>query len=152
MSATIALTGDDVVKINGRHLTQLADGNVAELTFPNDLTAVKTGKNGNALYALNASGRQGDVTIRVVRGSADDAFLNNLFALMRNNLASFALLQGELNKQIGDGAGGIKNDIYVLGGGVFKKAVEGKQNVEGDTEQAVSVYTLAFADVIRTIG
>ena len=151
MQAT-ALTGKDTIKINDRILNDFADGNTAELTFPNDLMAVKTGKNGNSIYAFNATGRQCEVVLRVLRGSADDKFLNNSLAVMELDPASFTLLQGEFVKQVGDGAGKVTQDIYILSGGAFKKRTDVKENVEGDTEQAVAVYTIVFSNAPRTIG
>lgn len=150
--ATVALTGKDVIKIDGRLLNDLMDGDCAALSFPNDLCTPKTGKNGNAIYAFKYDGRQAELSLRVLRGSADDKFLNNKLALFKNDPAAFVLMSGELSKQVGDGAGNIASDTYILSGGVFKKQVDGKENAEGDTEQAVAIYTLAFTNAPRTIG
>lgn len=150
--ATITLCGQDTIKINGRILNDFADGDVAALSFPNDLSALKTGKNGNCIYAFNYSGRQCEMTIRIARGTPDDKFLNNLLSLFQNNPSAFALMTGEFVKNLGDGSGNITTDIYILSGGVFKKGVEATENAEGNTEQAVSVYSLIFANAPRSIG
>ena len=55
--STIALSGNDTVVLNNRTFADFADGNVAELTFPNDIANVKTGKNGNSIYGLNETGK-----------------------------------------------------------------------------------------------
>ena len=151
MSVT-ALTGNDTIKINDRIMNDFADGNVAELTFPNDLMNLKTGKNGNSIFAFNYSGRQCEMTLRVLRGSADDKFLNNLLALQKNDPAAFSLMQGEFIKQIGNGAGGLTQDIYILSAGAFKKQPDVKDNADGDTEQSVAIYTMIWANAPRTIG
>ncbi len=150
--STVALVGKDTVKINDRILADLCDQDTCLLDFPNDLMAVKTGKNGNSIYAFNYTGRQVEVTLRVLRGSSDDKFLNNLLQLMIGNPPAFVLLNATFVKNIGDGAGGIQADTYVLAGGVFKKNVPAKENAEGDTEQAISVYALAFSNSPRAIG
>lgn len=150
--SVVALTGKDVIKINGRLLNDLVDGDCAALTYPNDISVIKTGKNGNSIYAFKYDGNQAELSLRVLRGSPDDKFLNNLLALYKNDPAAFSLLTGEFAKQVGDGAGGITSDIYILSGGVFKKQVEGKENAEGDTEQAISVYSMAFTNAPRSIG
>jgi len=147
-----ALSGQDTIVLNGRVLVDLADGNVAELTYPNDIAAVKTGKNGNSLYALNESGKQADFKLRVVRGSDDDKYLLNLLNNQQNNFVGTVLLTGQFVKKIGDGAGNITNDIYNVSGGIFKKPVPGTQNVEGDTNQAVADYEMVFSNGPRALA
>ncbi len=149
--STVALSGSDTILINNQLLSDLADGNAVEMTFPNDIAQVKTGKNGNSIYGLNESGKQCEVKLRVIRGSSDDKFLNNLLATQQNNFAGFPLMIGQFVKQVGDGSGVIAHDTYIMSGGVFTKSVEAKSNVEGDTEQSVAMYTLKFSNAPRAI-
>lgn len=149
--ATISMTGSDTIKINNRILADLADGDAVALTFPNDIAQVKTGKNGNAIYGLNESGRQCEMVLRLIRGSADDKFMNNLLATQQLNFASFILMIGEFVKRVGDGLGVVASDTYINSGGVFTKGVEAKSNVEGDTEQSVSIYHIKFSNSPRVI-
>ncbi len=146
------MTGADTIKINNRILADLADGDCIALTYPNDIANVKTGKNGNSLFALNESGKQAEVMLRLIRGSADDKFMQNLLANQQNNFAGFILMIGEFTKRVGDGAGNVTGDTYIVSSGVFSKQVEAKSNVEGDTEQSISVYHLKFANAPRAIG
>lgn len=148
---TVAMSGNDTFVLNNRVLNDLPDGNVVELTYPNDIASVKTGKNGNSIYGFNASGFNCEVKIRVVRGSADDKFLNGLLTAQNQNFAGFALMIANFTKKIGDGLGNIINDVYVMSGGVFHKQVEGKSNVEGDSEQSVSIYMLKFSNSPRAL-
>lgn len=150
--STTSLTGKDTIKINNRILNDFADGDTADLVHPNKLVNVKTGKNGNSIYAYNYSGQQCEVTLRILRGSSDDKYLNNLLALFKNDPAAFSLIQGEFGKNVGNGAGGITQDIYIMSGGVFDKNVDVKENTEGDTEQAISIYHLVFSNSPRSIG
>lgn len=150
MSA-IALSGSDTININNTVLSDLADGNCVELTFPTDIANVKTGKNGNSIYGLNESGKQCEVKLRVLRGSSDDKFLNNLLVQQQANFAGTVLMIGTFVKKIGDGQGNITSDTYIMSGGVFTKQVEGKTNVEGETEQSVAMYTLKFSNAPRAI-
>lgn len=149
--STIALSGNDSVIINNRIFADFADGNVAELTFPNDIATVKTGKDGNSIYGLNETGKQSELKLRLIRGSADDKFLNGLLAQQQLNFAGFPLMVGQFIKKIGDGSGNIKSDTYIMSGGVFTKQVEAKSNVEGESEQSVSIYTLKFSNSPRVI-
>jgi len=145
------MTGDDVVMINNRIISDLADGDAVDLTMPNDIAQVKTGKNGNSLFAFNAAGKQGELKMRVVRGSADDKFLNNLLAQQQNAFSSFALMIGQFVKKVGDGQGGTGSDTYITSGGVFQKIPAAKSNVEGDTNQSISEYLMKFSNVVRVI-
>ncbi len=149
--STIALSGNDTVVLNNRIFADFADGNVAELTFPNDIATVKTGKDGNSIYGLNETGKQCELKVRLIRGSADDKFLNGLLAQQQLNFAGTVLMVGQFIKKIGDGSGNIKSDTYIMSGGVFTKQVEAKSNVEGESEQSVSIYTLKFSNAPRVI-
>lgn len=148
---TIALSGSDTINVNNRVLADLADGNCVELTYPNDISNVKTGKNGNSIYGLNESGKQCEVKVRVVRGSNDDKFLNNLLSQQNANFAGTVLLIGQFIKKIGDGQGNITSDTYIMSGGVFTKQIEGKTNVEGETEQSIAIYTMKFSNAPRVL-
>lgn len=150
--ASFAITGRDTLAIKNRVLTDLADGDVSTLTFPNDLTQVKTGKDGNTLFNINQTGNNADLVLRLVRGSDDDKFFNSLFRKMKEDFPAFELMDGSFVKKIGDGSGNITSDEYSLAGGVFKKAVETKESAEGDTESAVSIYNLTFARADRALG
>jgi hypothetical protein len=149
--AQLALTGSDTVTINNQALADFADGNCVELTFPNDIANVKTGKNGNAIFGFNASGVQAEAKIRLIRGGNDDKFLMNLLAQQNANFAGTVLLTGTFIKKLGDGAGNITSDTYVLAGGIFQKIPEGKTNVEGETEQSVAIFMIKFASAVRII-
>jgi hypothetical protein len=148
---TVAMSGNDTVTINNTVITDLADTNVVELTFPTEIAQLKVGKNGNSIYGLNESGKAAEVKLRVIRGSKNDKFLNSLLTLQNANFAGFPLMIGEFIKKIGDGSGNITSDIYVMSGGIFTKFVEGKSNVEGDTEQSVSIYMMKFSNAPRAL-
>lgn len=149
--STVALSGADTLTLNNRVFTDFADATYAELTFPNDIANVKTGKNGNSIYGFNESGKQCELKLRLVRASADDKFLNGLLAAQQNDFAGTVLMIGQFVKSIGDGSGNIQSDTYVMSGGVFTKQVEGKSNAEGDTDQSVSMYTIKFSNAPRAI-
>lgn len=148
---SVAMSGNDTITINNYVFTDLADGDVVDLTFPNDIASVKTGKNGNSIYGLNESGKQCEAKIKVLRASADDKFLNGLLANQQLNFAGFPLMIGQFIKKIGDGMGNITSDTYVMSGGVFTKIPEGKSNVEGNTDQSWCMYTIKFSNAPRAI-
>ena len=150
--SVVALSGQDTIIIDNRILSDLADGNCVELTFNEDIATLKTGKNGNSIYGLNESGRACEVVIRVVRGSADDKFLNSRLTQMQANFAGFILLAGQFIKKIGKGDGQILSDKYVMGAGIFTKQVGAMSNVDGEVEQSVSIYNVKFANAPRAIA
>lgn len=149
---TASLTGKDTVIMGGRTFVDFGDGDIFTLTFPNELVGVKTGKNGNSIYAFNETGKQADAEIRILRGSPDDKFLNSNLLEMERDFASYTLLTGELNKRVGDGLGNVTNEIYTLSGGVILQKVDVKSNVEGDTEQSISLYRLKFTNAPKSIA
>ena len=147
----VSLSGNDTVVVNNQPLSDFADGNVVEITFPNALANVKTGKNGNAIFGFNASGLQAEVKLRIVRAGNDDKFLLNLLAQQNANFAGTVLLTGVFVKKIGNALGTITSDTYILANGIFEKVPEAKSNVEGEPEQSVSIYMLKFATGTRVI-
>lgn len=150
--AIVSLTGQDTILINNRVLTDLADGDVANLTFPNDLMSVKIGKNGNSLYAFNETGEEVDVELRVIRGSDDDKFLLGILNTMKRDPASFVLINGEFVKRVGDGQGNVTRDLYTMSGGIMFKNIDAKDNTEGDTDQSVAMFTMKFTNAPRSLG
>jgi hypothetical protein len=149
--ATLAVTGSDTIKIGERILADFGYGEVAKISYATELATVKTGKNGNAIYVQNASGFQASMELKLMRGSADDKFVQSLLTLYRSNPTTFVLQNAEVVKKIGDGSGNVTADTYILTGGVPSKQVEAVVNVEGDTEQVLSVYTFVFATSDRAI-
>lgn len=147
----MTLTGEDTIILNEAVLTDLADGDVGTLDFPNDIMAMSTGKNKNTIFAKDESGCNAELVIRVPRGSSDDKRLNGLFQAQENNFTGFVLLSGAVVKRLGDGAGNITYDTYPLEAGMFRRAVDVASNVNGDTNQGVSIYTIRFALATRAL-
>ena len=154
---SVALTGKDTIAIGSRGFeprvfADLADGDTGVLDFPNNLVEAKTGKNGNTLYAFNSTGVVCTMTVRVMRGSADDKYLNGEMNRYKLDPAGFTLIDGEIVKRVGDGEGNVTNDVYSLDGGIVQKMPNVKENVEGDLEQAVTVWQVIFANSDRGIS
>lgn len=151
-----ALSGNDSMTFyigsDSRVINDGADGDVVAIDYPNDITGMKIGKNGNTLYSINQTGRECDVTLRVVRASSDDAYFNDLYESMIADLPSFVLMNAQFVKRIGDGNSNITRDIYQLSGGVFTKKPAAKENQEGDIEQSVTIYTMKFSNAPRSLG
>ena len=148
-----SLSGSDTCIIAGLNtLTDVADGDWFTMTYENTLAEIKTGKNGNSLFASNAMGAQGVATLRLIRGSYDDRALDSLLQQQLQDFSRFVTLSGTFTKAVGDGSGNVTLDQYVANGGVFTHNVDAKSNAEADTEQSVSVYRFKFANVQRVLN
>lgn len=144
-------TGSDILEFADALLTDFADGDVAVITYPNELHAMKTGKNGNSIAVHNEMGRQAEVSIRLIKGSPDDKRLNGLVTAWKNRLDTFSPVSATFTKVI-TVDGGVSNEVTTLRFGIPTKAVETKENVEGDTEQAIAIYNFRFADSDRALA
>lgn len=146
-----AITADDTLTIYGKIITDFADGATSSFAFNNDLVGVKTGKNGNTIFSKNETGNNATAVLRIMRGSSDDRFLQSKMDEVERDFPSVVLAAGEFVKRIGDGNGNVVADVYQLEGGIFVRKVDTQENVEGDTEQGVSIYNLIFAYATRGI-
>jgi hypothetical protein len=150
MPATV-ITGKDTLVLNGHVFHQLADGDCGKIVYDEDLTKLKVGKDGNAVFGQNQGGRAGTLTIRVLIGSADDKYLNGLDASYLSDSSGYVLDIGSLFKNLGDGGGNRNSVVYQLVGGAPKRQPEGKINADGDPNQSVTEWTWIFAQVARSI-
>jgi hypothetical protein len=153
-ATTFSLFGKDTITIGGRLITDFGAGEIGKLSFATDIATVKTGKDANSIYIKNESGNQASLELKVIRGSGDDAFLNGKITNYKTDPTTFVLITAVLVKPFGIGIAGaaLKSDTYQCEGGIPTKQVEVVFNVEGDSEQAISVYTFIFAYASRTIS
>jgi len=154
---SVSLTGKDTISVGSqgatlRILSDLADGDTGVLDLPNDLVTGKVGKNGNTIFAFNSTGKTATLAIRTILGSADDKYLNAEMNSYLNDPAAYTLLAGEFIKRVGDGNGNTNNITYSMNGGIIQKMPVVKENVEGDTEQSIVVWTVFFANTARSIS
>ena len=150
--AIYSLTGNDTLTINGRVLKEFADGSTINIEFGNARVGHTTGKNGNTIFSTDKQGENATVTLRLIAGGRDDMFLNGLSVQQERDLPTFALLTGTFAKRIGDGNGNVKFLNYALLGGVFEQNVNTQENLQGETEQGIAIYTLWFAQAERAIA
>lgn len=149
---TYALTGNDTFVLNNRVFKNFADGSTITIDFPNEKTGKTTGKNGNTIFSTNEQGKNATIELRLIVGSKDDIFLNGLSVQQDRDLPSFTLLTGRFAKRVGDGQGNVRFINYILSGGVIDNNVNTNENLQGETEQGLSVYRLFFAQAQRAIG
>lgn len=145
-----ALTGDDSIIINDIPLNDFADGDIGSLSLPNNMFEMQTGKNGNTIFALDESGNNATLTVRVLMSSNDDKRLNGMIPKSKG-FAQSVLATGSVVKQVGDGQGNVSYNTYLLAGGMVQKKPDIKSNVNGDSQQAVVTYDIVFAEANRAI-
>ena len=146
-----AYTSHDILEVDDEIVTTQGDGDVATVTYSNDVMAMKTGKNGNTVAAHNEMGREADATIRVLKGGYDDKRFNSKLVKWKNRADDFEPMKATFTKVIRTDTG-IVNEVTTLKFGIPVKCVETKENVEGDTEQCFSLYTIRFGDSNRALS
>ena len=151
MANAVALTGRDVIIINGNVITALATADAVVLSFDQPIGKMAVSKDGNAIYAMSNPGQVVKVKLKLLRGSFDDQILNGLLQDWIGDPAAFILLSGSFIKRIGDGQGNILSDVYQLAGGTFEKIPGAKTNVDGDTGQSEIEYDMIFRNNARII-
>lgn len=149
--AIYALTGNDTLIINGKPFSDFADGSTINIEFGNARVGHTTGKNGNTVISTDKQGENATVTLRIIAGSKDDTYLNGLSIQQERDLPSFAVMTGSFSKRVGDGFGKVKFINYNLAGGVFENNVNTQENLQGETEQGIAIYTLWFSQAQRAI-
>lgn len=145
-----ALTGKDVLQIDGRIISDLADADSISFAPEEELAVVKAGKNGNSIFSENRKGKMGKLTLRLVLGSPDDKYLNSRLHEQLLDFSKFILLAATYSKRSGDGGGKQTTVVYQFSGGLFSKAIPAKTSSEGDTEQSVAVYEMMYANHDRS--
>ena len=140
------LTGDDSLIIDNLNVNKdFPNGDTAVIEFQNNLVGMATGKDLNTIFAKDESGNNFRLTVRVLRNSKSDIYLNGKQLLQTDDFPAFVLLTGSFSKRLGDGSGNVTYDGYDLKGMIFEKKVPAKANLNGDTEQGVSTYVLIGA-------
>lgn len=148
---SVALCGTDTLIFNQTVQGGLADGDFANVEYPDDIATMKIGKDGNVIAALNQAGRRAEVTVRYVRGSREDKAMNSLCTQWVTNPAAFTMLTGEYVKKVGDGTSKVASDNTVFSSGVPSRLPGVKGNAEGDADQGVAVYKIKFGRALRII-
>lgn len=150
-----AYTGQDLIQLEDYQgeftVTDFATGIVAELTAPNELSAMETGYNGNALGAHNEAGRQRTLTLRLVKASNDDKRINETFELWKQRDGRFRPLKGYFSKNISHSDGSITQDTVECEFGLPAAPPAQSSDTTGSIEQVVSVYTITFANSKRVV-
>ena len=149
LGSSSALTSSNII-------TAFADGDYARVSFPNDIMNFVIGKNRNMIAAYNAMGTLAELELRLLRGSKEDAFLNDHFPKAEDDQLSFDFLYAKIEKDLGkdsSGSGATSiTETYTLNKGIITKAPEIISNVSGSTDQGVVVWQVRFAHFTRNVS
>lgn len=132
-------------------LSDFADGTVAELSAPNELSATTTGYNGNSLGSHNEPGRQRELTLRLVKGSNDDKRFNKNYNMWKNRDMRFRPLTMSFTKNVAHSDGSVTRDTVECFFGLPAGQPTQMQDTAGNTEQVVSIYTIRFGNSERSM-
>jgi hypothetical protein len=132
-------------------LSDFADGTVAELAAPNELSTITTGYNGNSLGSHNEPGRQRELTLRLVKGSNDDKRLNKAYNMWKNRDMRFRPLKMSFTKNVAQGNGSITVDTVECFFGLPTGQPGQIQDTAGNTEQVISIYSIRFGNSERSM-
>lgn len=132
-------------------LSDFADGTVAELAAPNELSTITTGYNGNSLGSHNEPGRQRELTLRLVKGSNDDKRLNKAYNMWKNRDMRFRPLKMSFTKNVAHGNGSITVDTVECFFGLPTGQPGQIQDTAGNTEQVISIYSIRFGNSERSM-
>lgn len=132
-------------------LSDFADGTVAELSAPNELSATTTGYNGNSLGAHNEPGRQRECTLRIVKAGSDDKRFNKNYNMWKNRDPRFKPLTMSFTKNVAHSDGSVTNDTVECYFGLPAGQPTQSMDMAGNTEQVVSIYMLRFGNSERSM-
>lgn len=132
-------------------LSDFADGTVAELSAPNELSATSTGYNGNSLGSHNEPGRQRELSLRLVKGSNDDKRLNKAYNMWKNRDMRFRPLTMTFTKNVAHSTGSVTVDTVECFFGLPAGQPTQMQDTAGNNEQVISVYTIRFGNSERSM-
>jgi hypothetical protein len=145
MAKNDTYSGNDTVEIDGRHLTDFADGDVAVLSYPNQKISKFSGDDENTITVANTAGNQVQLQLRLLQNSRDYQYLKLRMAQQDYDLVSMLKLTGSFTKITGDETGNVNKDTINCYGGNFLNGVQFTKGKSGNVEVAVAVFTILFS-------
>jgi hypothetical protein len=145
MSRIDTYSGNDVIEIDDRLITDFADGDVAVLTFPNQKISKFSGDEGNTITVENANGRQAQLQLRILQNSRDYQYLKLRMSQQDADLVSMAKLTARFTKITGDENGKTTKDVVSCYGGNFVNNVQLTKGKNGNVEAGVAIFAILFS-------
>jgi len=124
-------------------IIQLANAAAISVAFPNQTGNLEVFK-GGATFAIDVSASKADLKVRVIKGNDDDYFFNQKVSDILTKKATAKAMIATVIGNFGDGSGMVRKMTATLTFGFVNKRADFVNNVNGDTEQAISEYTINF--------
>jgi len=142
--ATITVdTSNATLTLNGRTIEDSPEGDVFTVAYQNDITAQTQGTNGGLVVRERADKNAALLTVRVLRYSADDAFMTN--AINQQELAVFnGSLKVNFTRDDVDGV-----ETHLLSNGTLQN--RGDNTVNNTDGEDIQEYNILFGSVIRSL-
>ena len=141
MSRIIANTIDSTLTFAGRTIEDTPEGDVFTIAYVNDVSSQTQGVNGGVVAKARSDKFAANLTVRVLKYSADDAFLNNLVN------SDLSLNQGSLKTNFTrDGIDG--TETYDIQNGTIQ--TRGDATVNNTDGEDVVEYGI-FANMPRSV-
>lgn len=141
----MAITLDTVnstLTLNGRTIEDTPEGDVFIISYQNNVTNKTRGVNGGAVTKGTVNKNAALITVRVLKDSADDAYMTNLI-----NQPSIEILEGSLKTNFTrNGVDG--TDTYTISNGSIQS--RGDSTVNNTDGEEVSEYIID-CDAVRSL-
>lgn len=130
----------------------LANGDVITIAPDGALNNKMITYGGQQVIAEDRNGLAHTLTIRPLVGSELDRHLLAKYAEYKEDSPSYSAMTGTATRRLGDGAGNVMNDDFVLTEMVFANSPSNATiNTEGSVDQAVREYTIHCL-VVESMG
>jgi len=123
-----------------RVFSDFANGNFLGLEFGNQISTREMGRGGSVI-SYNSNKKQATLTVRLIKGSPDDVFLNGVLSDYDRSPETFVLFAGSISMMLGDGTGSSTTENFLLTEGSFINQPNFTTDTGGDAESGVSVWT-----------
>lgn len=143
MATIVVDTKNATLTLNGRTIEDTPEGDVFTIAYQNDITTQTQGTNNGLVVKERTDKDMALLTVRVLRYSADDAFLTNAI-----NAANVTVFQGSLKVNFTrDGVDGI--ETHTLANGTFQ--TRGDNTVNNQDGADIQEYVIMFGSSVRSL-
>jgi len=122
-----------------RMFADFANGNFLTLDFGNQISTKEMGR-GGTIIAYNSNQEQATLTVRLVKASPDDLYLNGVLSDYKRSPETFVLFTGSLSISNNDGSGSATMENFLLTEGCFINQPNFTTDSGGDVEGGVAVW------------
>lgn len=136
-------TVNATLTLNGRTIEDTPEGDVFTIAYQNDISTQTQGTNGGLVAKERTDKDMALVTIRLLRYSADDAFMTNQI-----NQSAISVFNGSLKVNfVRDGVDGV--ETHTLSNGTLQS--RGDNTVNNTDGEDIQEYVIQFGQAVRSL-